>query len=73
LREKKNNLSNFISNFFLLKYQIILGMYMVEYKCLNCKKIIKFEELGNRARCPHCSYKILVKLRPKVVKHVKAR
>jgi len=46
---------------------------MVEYKCLNCKKIIKFEELGNRARCPYCSYKILVKLRPDVVKHVKAR
>ncbi|ACX73445.1 MAG: DNA-directed RNA polymerase subunit P [Methanococci archaeon] len=46
---------------------------MVEYKCLNCKKIIRMEELGKRARCPHCSYKILVKLRPNVVKHVKAR
>jgi len=70
LREKKNNLFDIFLKFLQL---LFLGMYMVEYKCLNCKKIIKFEELGNRARCPHCSYKILVKLRPKVVKHVKAR
>ncbi|WP_423793104.1 DNA-directed RNA polymerase subunit P [Methanocaldococcus indicus] len=46
---------------------------MVEYKCLKCKRVIKLEELGSRVRCPYCSNKILVKLRPKVVKVVKAR
>lgn len=46
---------------------------MVEYKCSNCGKIITQDELGLKAKCPYCSNKILIKLRPKVVKEVKAR
>ncbi|GBF36981.1 MAG TPA: DNA-directed RNA polymerase subunit P [Methanothermococcus okinawensis] len=46
---------------------------MAEYKCLNCGKVIPSSELNLKAKCPHCSNKILVKVRPKVVKKVIAR
>ncbi len=40
------------------------------YKCINCKKVIpKIEE---RVRCPYCGYRIFSKIRPEVVKRVKA-
>jgi len=39
------------------------------YKCINCKKIItKLEEI----RCPYCGARVFAKLRPKVVKRVRA-
>ncbi|AEH06264.1 DNA-directed RNA polymerase subunit P [Methanothermococcus okinawensis] len=46
---------------------------MAEYRCSNCGKIITQDELGMKAKCPYCSNKILIKLRPRVVKLVKAR
>jgi len=46
---------------------------MVEYKCINCKKVVTLDEIGSKAKCPYCSSKILIKLRPKVVKLIKAR
>ncbi|HIP84272.1 MAG TPA: DNA-directed RNA polymerase subunit P [Methanothermococcus okinawensis] len=46
---------------------------MAEYRCLNCGKIIPASELNLKAKCPYCSHKILVKVRPKVVKKVIAR
>ena len=40
------------------------------YKCINCGKIVAdFEE---RIRCPYCGGRIFIKLRPEVVKRVKA-
>ncbi len=40
------------------------------YKCIKCKKIVqKFDE---KIRCPYCGYRIFMKLRPKVVKRVRA-
>jgi DNA-directed RNA polymerase subunit RPC12/RpoP len=41
------------------------------YKCTVCKKII--EKLGERTRCPYCGARILIKIRPKVIKEVVAR
>ena len=39
------------------------------YKCINCKKIIpKLETI----RCPYCGSRIFVKVRPPIVKKVKA-
>jgi len=41
------------------------------FKCLKCKKIIESAE--ERVRCPFCGYRIFSKMRPEVVKRVKAR
>jgi len=41
------------------------------YKCVKCGKIIP--KLGSKIICPYCGYRILVKLRPPVVKRVRAR
>jgi len=41
------------------------------YKCIKCKKII--EKLEDRIRCPYCGNRILMKVRPKIVKRVLAR
>ncbi|HIP16962.1 MAG TPA: DNA-directed RNA polymerase subunit P [Methanothermococcus okinawensis] len=46
---------------------------MAEYKCSKCNRIIYSDELSLKAKCPHCSNKILIKLRPKVVKKIIAR
>jgi DNA-directed RNA polymerase subunit P len=40
------------------------------YKCTNCKKEIP--KIEDRIRCPYCGSRVFVKLRPKVVKRVKA-
>ncbi|MFH8080773.1 MAG: DNA-directed RNA polymerase subunit P [Candidatus Aenigmatarchaeota archaeon] len=42
----------------------------MSYKCLQCGKII--EKIESKIRCPYCGYRIFVKMRPKVVKRVKA-
>jgi len=41
------------------------------YKCINCKKNVG--KLMDKIRCPYCGYRIFVKLRPEVVKRVRAR
>jgi DNA-directed RNA polymerase subunit P len=42
------------------------------YKCSNCGKAVELGEEGP-VRCPFCGNKILFKVRPKVVKKLKAR
>ncbi|MEM0333539.1 MAG: DNA-directed RNA polymerase subunit P [Candidatus Aenigmatarchaeota archaeon] len=42
------------------------------YKCLKCKSIVN-ELLEGKVMCPYCGYRILVKIRPAVVKRVQAR
>lgn len=47
----------------------------VIYKCLRCGKEFTPEEMAiiPGVRCPYCSYRILVKIRPKgTVKQVRA-
>ncbi|ABO35723.1 DNA-directed RNA polymerase subunit P [Methanococcus maripaludis] len=46
---------------------------MAEYRCSNCGKIVTLDEIGLKAKCPHCSNRVLIKLRPKIVKKVQAR
>ena len=47
----------------------------IEYQCLSCKEKIPLDELNMMPefKCPHCGYRILKKIRPPIVKHVKAR
>ncbi|MCD6248089.1 MAG: DNA-directed RNA polymerase subunit P [Hadesarchaea archaeon] len=40
------------------------------YRCGNCKRNLK--KVESRAKCPYCGYRILYKVRPKIVKTVKA-
>ncbi|MCS7093654.1 MAG: DNA-directed RNA polymerase subunit P [Candidatus Aenigmarchaeota archaeon] len=42
------------------------------YRCLKCKSLIT-EFIEGKVMCPHCGYRILIKLRPEVVKRVQAR
>ena len=46
---------------------------MGTYRCIRCGKIVNLDISYERVRCPFCGYKILVKVRPAVVKTVKAR
>lgn len=41
------------------------------YRCVNCKRIIT--KIDERVRCPYCGFRILSKMRPEVLKRVKAR
>ena len=41
------------------------------YKCVNCKKTMP--KIEGTVRCPYCGARILVKVRPDVVKRVHAR
>lgn len=36
---------------------------MVSYKCIECQKEIKHENVKKRVRCPYCGSKILYKPR----------
>jgi DNA-directed RNA polymerase subunit P len=42
----------------------------MSFKCLQCGKTV--EKIEGRVRCPYCGYRIFMKIRPKVVKRVKA-
>jgi DNA-directed RNA polymerase subunit P len=42
----------------------------MSYKCFYCKKEVK--KIEDRVRCPYCGQKILVKVRPEIIKTVKA-
>jgi len=46
---------------------------MVEYLCIYCKRKVSYEIIKKRVKCPYCGGKILVKVRPNIVKHIKAR
>jgi len=45
------------------------------YECVNCGSKITAEQLSMtpEIKCPICGYRILRKVRPPIVKHVKAR
>jgi len=47
----------------------------VTYKCVQCGKEIAKEQLSLmlEIKCPNCGYRVLRKMRPPVVKRVKAR
>ncbi|WP_309491906.1 DNA-directed RNA polymerase subunit P [Candidatus Hecatella orcuttiae] len=47
----------------------------IQYQCFRCGKKVYYEELTAmpELKCPECGYKILKKVRPPIVKHVKAR
>ncbi len=45
----------------------------MKYLCIECKKEVEFENLNGDVSCPYCSGRVFLKLRPKVVKKVKAR
>jgi DNA-directed RNA polymerase subunit RPC12/RpoP len=45
---------------------------MSEYKCFDCKKIIKPEHIRRRVRCIYCGSKLIFKPREKPSK-IKAR
>ncbi len=48
---------------------------MVKYKCGACGKEFEqtqLEILLPRIRCPYCAYKVIYKVRPGIVKKVKA-
>jgi len=46
------------------------------YKCLRCGRLVSKEELeenwGGQIRCPNCKYRILMKVRPPIVKRLKS-
>jgi DNA-directed RNA polymerase subunit P len=45
------------------------------YECVKCGSIVALEELelrGGGVKCTHCGYRVLRKIRPPVVKRVKA-
>ena len=49
----------------------------IEYQCLRCGKIMRYSEVKRRweelgVTCIYCGYKVLKKVRPKVVKQLKA-
>ncbi|MDK2849572.1 MAG: DNA-directed polymerase subunit [Candidatus Woesearchaeota archaeon] len=45
---------------------------MVEYKCFICGKIVPYELVRKRVRCPYCGSKILYKS-VQIIPRVKAR
>jgi len=45
----------------------------IQFQCLRCGAIVKSTELEIAIRCPYCRYRVLKKVRPPIVKYVKAR
>jgi len=47
----------------------------IVYRCVRCGKTTTYESIIGMPefKCPHCGYRILQKVRPPIVKHVKAR
>lgn len=47
----------------------------IEYECASCAARVTAEQLAvtPEIKCPICGYRILKKVRPPIVRHVKAR
>lgn len=47
----------------------------IQYQCLNCGSNVSLEELSltPEIKCPFCGYRVLKKVRPPIVKRIKAR
>ncbi len=46
---------------------------MGNYRCLKCGKVVQVDLRYEKVRCPFCGNKVLVKVRPPVIKRLKAR
>ncbi|KYH39103.1 MAG: DNA-directed RNA polymerase, subunit RPC10 (contains C4-type Zn-finger) [Candidatus Hecatellales archaeon B24] len=51
------------------------GKGEISYKCVRCGKTVSYESIVGMPefKCPHCGYRILQKVRPPIVKQIKAR
>ncbi|MCW3975642.1 MAG: DNA-directed RNA polymerase subunit P [Candidatus Bathyarchaeota archaeon] len=47
----------------------------IEYECISCKEKVTAEQLAitPEIKCPICGYRVLKKVRPQIVKHIKSR
>ena len=47
----------------------------IGYECISCKAKVSAEQLAitPEIKCPMCGYRVLKKVRPPVVKHVKSK
>lgn len=47
----------------------------ITYACVKCGAKVSAEQLTMipEVKCPYCGYRVLKKIRPPIVKHVKAR
>ncbi|MFH0848052.1 MAG: DNA-directed RNA polymerase subunit P [archaeon] len=47
----------------------------IQYECVSCGTSVSAEqmEVTPEIKCPMCGYRILRKVRPPIVRHVKAR
>ena len=47
----------------------------IQYECLSCGTKVSAEQLEvtPEIKCPMCGYRVLTKVRPPIVRHVKAR
>ena len=44
------------------------------YKCFNCGKDVDINlKTAKKVICPHCGYRILIKVRPSIPRKVKAQ
>ncbi|MBS7614768.1 DNA-directed RNA polymerase subunit P [Candidatus Bathyarchaeota archaeon] len=43
------------------------------YQCMKCGATVKSTDLDLGVRCPFCRYRVLIKVRPPIVKRIKAR
>ena len=60
----------------MIGLQTIPGTGWIEnmYKCLNCGKEVDIKlDRARKIQCPHCGYRILRKMRPKLTKRVEAQ
>ncbi|MCD6477295.1 MAG: DNA-directed RNA polymerase subunit P [Candidatus Aenigmarchaeota archaeon] len=43
------------------------------YKCLQCKELIKDEDVKEKIRCPHCGYRVITKIPGKKIVRVESK
>lgn len=43
------------------------------YQCMKCGATVKSTDLELGVRCPFCRYRVLMKVRPPIVKRIEAR
>jgi len=51
------------------------GLKGIVYQCVRCGAYVTHEEIelrGGAIKCTHCNYRVLKKIRPPIVKHLKA-
>jgi DNA-directed RNA polymerase subunit RPC12/RpoP len=47
----------------------------IVYECISCKERVTAEQLAitPEIKCPICGYRVLKKIRPQIVKHIKSK